>query len=66
MFEESLTFLFFLITNFITKCYYNMIIIHTYVTNPLYFLIIKLYKVILYIFILYTHIFTQIILKKNE
>ena len=33
---------------------YNMITIHTHVTNPLYFLIIKLYKVILYLY--YTRI----------
>ena len=35
-----------------------MIKIHTYVTNFLYFLIIKLYKVILY-FILYMHTFSN-------
>ena len=50
MFEESLILLF-LITKFTTKWYYNMIIIHTHVTNPLYFLIIKLYKIILYYYI---------------
>ena len=44
-----------LIANFIIKCYYNMIIIHTHITNPLYFLIIKLYKVILYLYYTHTH-----------
>ena len=33
-----------------TKSYYNMITIHTHVINPLYFLIIKLYKFILYLY----------------
>ena len=36
----------------------NMIIIHTHITNPLYFLIIKLYKVILYL-IIHAHIYTN-------
>ena len=36
----------------------NMIIIHTHITNPLYFLIIKLYRVILY-FIIHAHIYTN-------
>ena len=56
MLEESLTLIFFLITNFITKCNHNIITIHIDVTNPLYFLIIELYKVILYVY--YTHTFT--------
>ena len=56
MFEESLTLIFFLTTNFITKCYHNITTIHIDVTNPLYFLIIELYKVILYVY--YTHTFT--------
>ena len=61
MLEESLTLLIFLlITHFITKCYYNMTTIYTHVTNSLYFLIIKLYKVILYLYyIVYMHAFTQ-------
>ena len=33
-----------------------MITIHTLVTNPMYFLIIKLYKVILYLYYIFTHI----------
>ena len=36
-----------------TKSYYNMMTIHNQVTNPLYFLIIKLHKVILYLY--YAH-----------
>ena len=50
MLEQPLALLLFFLklTNFITKQYSNMIIIHTHVRNPLYFLIIKLYKVILY------------------
>ena len=32
-----------------------MITIHTHVTNPLYFLIIKLYKVILYLYCTHKH-----------
>ena len=50
MFEESLILLFFLIINLLTKYYYNMITMHIHVTNSLYFLIIKLYKVILYLY----------------
>ena len=55
MLGQSLTLWFFFLnfTNFITKSYYNMIIIHTHVTNYIYFLIIKLYKFILYLY--YTH-----------
>ena len=47
----------FLITNFITKSFYNMIIIHIHITNPLYFLSIELYKVILYLY--YIHIYSH-------
>ena len=32
-----------------TKSYYNMITIQTHVTNPLYFLIINLYKYTIFI-----------------
>ena len=50
----------------ITKSYYNMITIHTHVINPLYFLIIKLYKIILYLYCIHkyphTLLFTQITL----
>ena len=46
-----------------------MITIHTYVINPLYFLIIKLYKVILYLYCIHryphTTLFTQITLKQK-
>ena len=38
-----------------TKIYYNMITIHNHVTNPLYYLIIKLYKVILYLYFTHKH-----------
>ena len=41
-------FFFKIFTNFITKSYYNMITIHTHVTNHFYFLIVKLYKFIIY------------------
>ena len=49
--EQSLTLQFFFLnfSDFITKNYYNMIIIHTHETNLLYFLITKSYKVILYL-----------------
>ena len=68
MLEQSLTLQFFFLnfSDFIIKSYYNMITIHTHVINSLYFLIIKLYKVILYLY--YTHkyphtlLFTQITL----
>ena len=40
-----------------------MITIHTHITNPLYFLIIKLYKVILY-FIIHANIHTNNIVTK--
>ena len=47
-----------------------MIIIHTYVTNHLYFLIINLYKVILYLYYarkcLHTSQFTQIRFYNNN
>ena len=64
MFEESLTLIFFLTTNFITKCYHNIITIHIDVTNPLYFLIIELYKVILYVYYTHTHIYIDNIITK--
>ena len=52
MLEQSLILQFFFLnfSNFITKSYYIIITIHIHVTNPLYFLIIKLYKVILYLY----------------
>ena len=55
MLEQSLTLKFFFLnfSDFITKNYYNVITIHTLVTNPFYFLINKLYKAILYLY--YTH-----------
>ena len=68
MLEQSLTLqIFFLnFSNFITKGYYNIITIHTHVANPLYFLIIKLYKVILYLYCTHKHprtlLFTKITL----
>ena len=44
--EQYLNLLFFpWITNFIMESYNNMIIIYIHVTNPVYFLIINLYKV---------------------
>ena len=64
-FGQSLTLHFFFLnfTNFITKSYYNMITIHTHVINPLYFLIIKPYKIILYLYCTHkyplTSLFTQ-------
>ena len=68
MLKQSLTlqFFFFIFSDFIIKSYYNKITIHTHVINPLYFLIIKLYKIILYLYYthkyLHTSLFTQITL----
>ena len=53
-------------TNFMTISCYNTITIHTHVTNSMYFLIIQVYKVILYLFILYIHIFTHITIHTNN
>jgi len=39
-----------------------MITIHTHAKNPQYFLIIKLYKVILYLYYTYKHTFRQVTL----
>ena len=47
-----------------TKSYYNIITISTHVTNPLYFLIIKLYKVILYLYFIHKHPHTRHYLHK--
>ena len=68
---QSLTLQFFFLNffDFITKGYYNMITIHTHIINPLYFLIIKLYKGILYLYYTHKHqhtsLFTQIILQQK-
>ena len=51
----TLQFIFLNFSNFMTTSYYNMMTIHTHVTNPLYFLIIKLYKVILYLYCTHKH-----------
>ena len=51
----TLQFIFLNFSNFMTTSYYNMMTIHTHVTNPLYFLIIKLYKVILYFYCTHKH-----------
>ena len=48
-------------SNFMTKSYYNMITIYTHVTNPLYFSIIKLYKVILYLYCTHKHPHTSLL-----
>ena len=62
MLKQSLTLQFFFLNfiNFITKSYYNMITVHTHVIkkkkNPLYFLIVKLYKVKLYLYYTYKHL----------
>ena len=66
--KQSLTLPFFFLnfSDYITKSYYNIITIHIYVINSLYFLIIKLYKVILYLYCTHkyphTLLFTQITL----
>ena len=39
-----------------------MITIHTHIRNPKYFLIIKLYKVILYLYYTYKHTFIKVTL----
>ena len=63
MLKQSLTLQFFFLNffNFITKSYYNMITIHTNVTNHFYFLIIKLYK-----FKFKTQTFTHSIIHTNN
>ena len=66
--EQSLTLPFFFLSfsNFITKSNYNTVNTHTHKTNLLSFLIIKLYKAILYLCCTHKHphtlLFTQIIL----
>ena len=71
MLEQLLTLQFFFLnfSDFITKSYYNMITIYTHVINSLYFLIIKLYKVILYLYCTHkypnTSLFTQITLQQK-
>ena len=65
----TLQFIFLNFSNFMTTSYYNMMTIHTHVTNPLYFLIINFYYMymsvsnidcvhyfLIIIFILYCHL----------
>ena len=52
--------------DFITNIYYNLITIYTYVTNYLYFLIIKLYKVILYLYYTRTQASTHVSIHINN